>query len=541
MAETGQVGIDRGEPEPPSWPPARTLTFLLTDVEGSSRLWQDHPGTASAALERRQQIISDSTSCHGGTLPLEQGEGDSSVSVFARATDAAACALDIQQLLAAESWPSGAEVRVRIALHTGEVDLRPDGTYQGAVLNRCARLRSIGHGGQTLVSQAAHEVLVDGLADDVRLRDLGVHRLRDLARPEHVWQLCHRGRTDTFPPLSSVEAVANNLPVPLTSFVGRDAEIDAVCTLVGESRLVTLTGAGGCGKTRLALAVAAGVADEHPDGICWVDLAPLSDASLVPAALAGVLGVPESPMEPITDTVVGYLSRRRALVGLDNCEHLIEACAALAATLIEDCAGVTVLATSRELLGLAGEKAWAVPPLSLPDDGVFATSESVQLFVDRARSSRPNFALTDENVPTVAEICIRLDGIPLAIELAAARTRLLTVGEIAEGLADRFHLLTGGGRSALPRQRTLEGSVDWSHDLLDRSEQAVFRRLAVFAGGFTLNEAEAVCASNEITAQRVLDLLSTLVDRSLSSSSTTPAHTRGIGCSRRSATTPATS
>ena len=344
---------------------------------------------------------------------------------------------------------------------------------------------------------------------------LGVHRLRDLARPEHVWQLCHRSRTDSFPPLSSVEAVANNLPVPLTSFVGRDVEIDAVRTLVGESRLLTLTGAGGCGKTRLALAVAAGIADEHPDGICWVDLAPLSDASLVPAALAGVLGVPESPMEPITDTAVGYLSGRRALVGLDNCEHLIEACAALAATLIEGCAGVTVLATSRELLGVAGEAAWAVPPLSLPHDDAPATSESVQLFVDRARSSRPNFALTDENAPTVAEICTRLDGIPLAIELAAARTRLLTVVEIAEGLADRFHLLTGGGRTALPRQRTLEGSVDWSHDLLDRTEQAVFRRLAVFAGGFTLNEAEAVCAGNEVTAQRVLDLLSTLVDRSL--------------------------
>ena len=223
---------------------------------------------------------------------------------------------------------------MRIGLHTGEADLRADGTYRGAVLNRCARLRSIGHGGQTLVSQATYEVLV--------------------------------------------EAVANNLPVPLTSFVGRNVEIDAVRALVGESRLLTLTGAGGCGKTRLALAVAAGIADEHPDGVCWVDLAPLSDASLVPAALAGVLGVPESPMEPITDTVVGYLSGGRALVGLDNCEHLIEACAALAATLIEGCAGVTVLATSRELLGVAGEAAWAVPPLSLPHDDAPATSESVQ-------------------------------------------------------------------------------------------------------------------------------------------------------------------
>ncbi len=501
--------------DPPNWLQARTLTLVLTDVEGSSRLWQDDPGAASVALARREQIISDSTSRHAGTLPLEQGEGDSSVSVFSRASDAAACALDIQQRLADEPWPAGAEIRLRIALHTGEADVRPDGTYQGAALNRCARLRSIGHGGQVLVSQATYEVLVDGLADNVLLRDLGVHHLRDLTRPEHVWQLGPSEGCDTFPPLRSVEPVANNLPVPLTSFVGRDVEVDTVSTLVGDSRLVTLTGAGGCGKTRLALAVAANVADNHPDGICWVDLAPLSDPTLVPAALAGVLGLPESPMEPIADTVAGYLSQRRALVGLDNCEHLIEACAALAAALIEACAGVTVLATSRELLGLNGETAWAVPPMSLPHDGELMDSESVRLFVDRARSSRPNFAMTDENAASVAEICTRLDGIPLAIELAAARTRLLTVGEIAEGLADRFHLLTGGGRSALPRQRTLEGSVDWSHDLLGRTEQAVLRRLAVFPGGFTLNEAEAVCAGDEVTTQSVLDLLSTLVDRSL--------------------------
>ncbi len=231
---------------------------------------------------------------------------------------------------------------MRIALHTGEADVRPDGTYRGAVLNRCARLRSIGHGGQTLVSQATYEVLVDGLADDVAVRDMGVHRLRDLARPEHVWQLCHRERTDTFPPLRSVEPVANNLPVPLTSFVGREAEIDAVSTLVGESRLVTLTGAGGCGKTRLAVAVAAGVADEHPDGVCWVDLAPLSDPSLVPAALAGVLGVPESPMEPITDTVVAYLSSRRALVGSGQLRAPHRGLRRVwRQPLIEGCAGVT--------------------------------------------------------------------------------------------------------------------------------------------------------------------------------------------------------
>ena len=315
-----------------------------------------------------------------------------------------------------------------------------------------------------------------------------------------------------------VGVVASNLPVQLTSFVGREAEIDAVCGLLVEGRLVALIGSGGCGKTRLAMQVAASVLDRYTDGVWWVDLAPLSDASLVPATLAGILGVGESPLESITDTAVAYLASRRALVVLDNCEHLIDASAALAARIVVGCPAATVLATSREPLGVPGEAMWRVPPLGLPSgDSVesIGECEAVRLFVDRARASRPSFAVTGENAGSVTEICRHLDGIPLAIELAAARSRLLTVEEIAAGLADRFHLLTGGARWALPRQRTLEASVDWSHDLLGDAERAVFRRLAVFAGSLTLDAAEAVCAGNGVTPRQVLDRLSGLVDRSM--------------------------
>lgn len=516
MAETRFEGIDR---EPPaSSLPAGTVTFLLTDVEGSSRHWEANPDAASAALARQQEIVRDSTRRHGGALPVEQGEGDSSVSAFARASDAAACALDVQRMLRAEAWPAELVIRVRIALHTGEAELRPDGTYRGAALNRCARLRAIGYGGQILVSQATYEVLIDGLDDGMVLRDLGVHRLRDLARPEHVWQLCHQELVDEFPPLRSLDAAANNLPVQLTSFVGREAEIDAIGGLLSDRRLVTLIGAGGSGKTRLALQIAAGRVDDYPDGVWWVDLAPLADPSLVPAALAGVLGVRESPIEPITDTVVAYLAARRALVALDNCEHLIEACAALAARLVQGCPAVSLMATSREPLRVQGEATFPVPPLSLPEAHTMeslAQCDSVRLFVDRARASQPKFAVAEGNAQAAAEICTRLDGIPLAIELAAARARVLTVNEIAAGLADRFHLLTGGARSALPRQRTLEASVDWSHDMLDDAERVVFRRLAVFAGSFTLEAAEAVCPGDDVPSGQLLDVLSGLVDRSL--------------------------
>lgn len=314
------------------------------------------------------------------------------------------------------------------------------------------------------------------------------------------------------------EVAAGNLPVHLSSFVGREAEIDEVRRMLYARRLVTLSGPGGCGKTRLALEVANSVVGRFPDGVWWVDLAPLADASLVPATLARVLGVAESPVEPVTNTMVAFLASRRTLVVLDNCEHLIEACAAVVARVEVGCSASSMLVTSREPLGVPGEATWRVPPLGLPSGGSLESvggSDAVRLFVDRARDARPSFALTDANAEAVAEICSRLDGIPLAIELAAARTRLLSVEEIAAGLADRFHLLTGGARWALPRHRTLEGSLDWSHEPLNVGERALFRRLGAFAGSFTLDAATSVCTGDHVSPAEVLDLLSGLVDRSL--------------------------
>ena len=499
--------------------PVGTITFLLTDVEGSTRHWDADPA-AAAALGRHEEIIAVCVARHGGARPVEQGEGDSSVLAFARASDAATCAINIQRALGDVRWPDGGELRVRMALHTGEAELRDDGNYRGAALNRCARLRSIAHGGQIVLSQATYEVIADRPPDSAGLRDLGAHRLRDLARPEHVWQLCHPDLLDEFPPVLSLDGVPNNLPSQLTSFIGREAEVDRVRRLLGETRMLTLTGAGGCGKTRLALQVGAEVLDAFPDGLWWVDLAPVADPALVPSAVAVAVRVPEVVAQALTETLVRQFSAGRVLLVLDNCEHQVAACATLAELLLRGCPAVRVVATSREPLGIDGETIWRVPSLVLP--GAEATGiesltqcEAVRLFIDRATRVRSNFRVTNENAPGVVEICQRLDGIPLAIELAAARTRMLTPEQIADGLGDRFHLLTAGTRGALPRQRTLEASVDWSHDLLGVDERTVFRRLAAFAGGFTLEAAEAVCAGEGIERQDVLDLLGQLVDRSL--------------------------
>src|SRR5262245_7239594 len=499
--------------------PVGTITFLLTDVEGSSRHWDADPVVAEA-LGRQEEIIAACVGRHGGARPVEQGEGDSSVVAFARASDAAMCAIDIQRALGDVRWPDGGELRVRMALHTGEAELRDDGNYRGAALNRCARLRSIAHGGQIVLSQATYEVIADRPPDSAGLRDLGAHRLRDLSRAEHVWQLCHPDLVDEFPPVRSLDGVPNNLPGQLTTFIGREAALERVQGLLGETRLLTLTGAGGCGKTRLALQVAAEVLDAFPDGLWWVDLAPVADPALVPSAVAVAVQVREAAAQALTETLVRQLAARRVLLVLDNCEHQVAACATLAELLLRGGPAVRVVATSREPLGIDGETTWRVPSLALP--GAEATGiesltqcEAIRLFIDRATRVRSNIRVTDENAPAVVEICRRLDGIPLAIELAAARTRMLTPEQIADALGDRFHLLTAGARGALPRQRTLEASVDWSHDLLGVDERTVFRRLAAFAGSFTLEAAEAVCAGAGIERQDVLDLLGQLVDRSL--------------------------
>jgi predicted ATPase/class 3 adenylate cyclase/DNA-binding CsgD family transcriptional regulator len=493
--------------------PEGTVALLLADVAGSTGLWEnaaDDMRTAVAELDAIRDVLIDR---HEGVRPVDQGEGDSFVAAFARTSQAVACALDLQAACAETV------LQLRMGIHCGEVEFRDEGNYVGPAINRTARLRDLGHGGQVLLSQAAADLVADALPEGASLLDLGVHRLRDLARPERAWQLCHPSLAATHPPLRSADARRDNLPTELTSFVGRVVEEREVIDLLQRSRAVTLTGAGGCGKTRLALHVAAATLDGHVDGSWFVDLSPVNDPDQVPIAVADAINVPLAAGS-IVDQLARAIGEGVVLLVLDNCEHLVEACTMLADQLLRRCPSLVVLSTSREPLGIEGEVTYRVPSLAVPTSGdepaaVLAGVDAVTLFVDRAQRARPTLALDDTNAPDIAEICRRLDGIPLAIELAAARVRVMAPAQIRAGLDDRFRLLTGGVRTAVPRQRALEASVDWSYALLLDAERTVLNRLSVFAGSFSLEAAEAVCGDDPLEPHHVADLVHQLVDKSL--------------------------
>lgn len=482
--------------------PTGTVTLLLADVEGSTRLWETQSAEMSAAIARLDETLEGLVAAHHGVRPVEQGEGDSFVLAFARASDAVACALALQRAPLAP-------IRLRIGINTGEIQLRDEGNYIGPTINRTARLRDLAHGGQTVLSGATEPVVLDYLPDGAWLTDLGTHPLRDLPRPERVVQLCHPDIHNDFPPLRVAGSAATlNLPPQLSSFVGRTAEMADVRELLSRNRLVTLTGAGGSGKTRLAVEVAASIADEFTSGVWYVDLAPITNPGIVPVTVARALGLPDQQGSSSTESVVRHVGSRRMLIVLDNCEHLLDPCAALIEELLGSCPAVTLLTTSREPVGMAGELTWRVP--SLPVE-----TEAVELFAERARKVRSDFRITDDNASAVAEICRRLDGMPLAIELAAARARALSITDLLASLHDRFRLLTGGARTSVRRQQTLRASVDWSHAMLTEPEQILFRRLAAFMGGFDLDAAEAVGGGGEVERYQVLDQLTLLVDKSL--------------------------
>jgi len=512
--------------------------FLITDIEGSTRLWEEHHEAMATALEVHDRLLAAAVTHSGGIVVKTTGDG--LLAVFDAVDAAIGAALEGQRALAAHGWGATGPLRVRMAIHTGAAHHRDD-DYFGPVVNRVARLLAIGHGGQVLLSGASRALLDEARPGEYELVDRGEHRLRDLDRPERVFEVQAAGLAREFPPLRSLEAHLTNLPIQLTSFVGRERELAEIGRLLADHRVVTLAGVGGTGKTRVMLQAAAELVDRYRDGAWLVELAPLVDPGLVGREVGRTLGVREAPGQPPLEALIDYLRFKQLLVALDNCEHVITAAADVVEAIVTHCPGVSVLATSREALALAGEAVLPIPSLGLPDadpdaaDGGrdaddlrlkrIAASESVRLFVERASASAPGFSVNAANAAAIVEICRRLDGIPLALELAAARTNVLSVRDIAQRLGDRFRLLTGGRRTAAPRQQTLQATIDWSWDLLAVSDRLLLQRLAVFAGGWTLEAAAAVGsladgdaaggADRALDALDTLDGLGRLVDRSL--------------------------
>ena len=498
--------------------PSGIVTFLFTDLEGSTRLWESYPTDMAHDLALHDRLIREVIEAHGGYV--FETAGDAFAAAFHSAETAVAAALDGQRRLDTASWTVPGGLRARMSLHTGASDER-DGNYFGPTPNRVARILSAGHGGQVLLSEATWDVVRAVLPDEAEIRDLGLHRLKDLSRPERIYQLVPRGLCSEFPPLRSLDLFRHNLPVELTSFIGRAREIEEVKRLLVSARAVTLTGIGGAGKTRLSLRVAAEAVDTIPDGVWQVRLEGVSAPTHVAMETAAALGVPEQAGRPIVDTLVDQLRNKSLLILLDNCEHVVAACAEMVERLLTVAAGLKILATSREPLRIPGEVVFQVPPLTLPngqprpEPSALGQFEAVRLFVDRAGVTLPGFMLTAENAPAVAQICRQLDGIPLAIELAAARVNVLSADQIAARLDDRFRLLTGGARTSLPRHQALRAALDWSYDLLTPAERVLLRRCAFFAGGFTLEAAEVVCAGESLERTEILDLVAGLADKSL--------------------------
>lgn len=504
--------------------PSGTVTFLFTDIEGSTSLWQKYPAAMPEALARHHALLNQSITANNGYV--FQIIGDAFCAAFPTASDGLEAALAAQRSLMSEAWGETGPIRVRMALHTGAAELHAgdytSGEYlSGITLSRAARLLSAGHGGQVLLSSPTAELVWEQLPPETSLRDMGAHRLKDLVQPQQIYQIIVNDLPTDFPPLKTLDALPNNLPIQLTSFIGREKEIHEIETLFARARLLTLTGPGGAGKTRLSLQLAANIIDTFANGAWFIDLAPLSDASLVPTSIMSSLGLRDDSGRAPLDALTDFLRTKDLLLILDNCEHLVEACAHVAHQLLTHAPKLKILATSREGLGIPGEVTYPVPPLALPDPQHLPPSESlsqydaVRLFIERATAVQPSFAVNNANAPAVAQICYRLDGIPLAIELAAARIKLLPPEQIAARLDDRFRLLTGGSRTALPRQQTLRAAIDWSYSLLTEQERILFRRLAVFAGGWTFEAAEQICSGDGIDTWQVLDGLAQLVNKSL--------------------------
>jgi predicted ATPase/class 3 adenylate cyclase len=484
--------------------PSGTVAFLFSDIESSTQQWESHRESMSAVVQRHDAIVRGAVENAGGAIfkPL----GDGFCAVFRTAPAAIDAALEAQRALAKADFSSVGGLKVRMAVHVGHADER-GGDYFGPSVNRVARLLAVGYGGQVLVSGAAADLAQGEMPAQTALRDLGLHRLKDLAQPEQVYQLVAPDLPQKFFPLRSLDALPNNLPLQLTSFIGRENEIQRVVDLLDAHRLVTLVGTGGVGKTRLALQVGADLLDRYEDGVWFIELAPLSDGTMILNELAPLFGVQGSGDRPLLDALLAALRPKHALLIIDNCEHLVDPAADIIEKVLRASPKIRIIATSREALKIAGETVHRVASLD--------EESGIALFAERATSATDSFELTDANAQIVAKICRRLDGIALAIELAAARVRAVDVGELFARLDERFRILTGGSRTALPRQQTMRALIDWSYDLLAPVEQALLRRVAVFSGGWSLDAATNVCAGDELQSWDVLDILTSLVDKSL--------------------------
>ena len=497
---------------------AQTLTFLFTDIEGSTALLRRLGDEYAQVLADHHRLIRDALAAHGGQEVDTQG--DAFFAVFSSPRACAATAITMQQALIAHAWPDGGTVRVRMGIHSGEASGTPAGLV-GFDVHRAARIAAAAHGGQIVLSATTAALLRDSLPEGAWLKDLGAHRFKDLGHPEQIFQLVAPGLPLRFPPPRALgnPKPPHNLPAQVSAFVGREAELTEVRRLITAFRLVTLTGSGGVGKTRLGLQAAAGLVDASGDGVWFADLAPLHDPDLVAGIVASVLGIPEDPDRSTVSTLVEAVGERNMLVLLDNCEHVIDACAKLADTLLRDCPNIRLLATSREPLDIEGEHVHRVPSLDTPADDddaeTIRSAEAVRLFADRATQHGMALTWDERTASVVGRVCRRLDGTPLAIELAAARLRVMSVTELDARLDQRFAILTGGSRTAVPRQQTLLAMLDWSWELLHGAERHVLARLSVFAGGFDLAAAEAVAADADVLTDEIVGLLGALVDKNL--------------------------
>jgi predicted ATPase/class 3 adenylate cyclase len=519
VGATISIDLPRSSPPGGAELPAGTVTFLLTDIEGSTRLWETEPEAMTVALQRHDRLLAEVIAEHGGVVVTSRGEGDSFFAVFPSAVAAVEAAGVCQLRLGREAWPTGSALRVRMGLHTGEAHVRGADQLDHAPINRCARVRAAAHGGQVLVTKATRD-LVDGrLGSGLGLKRLGEFRLRDLADPELIYQLTHADLQLDFPPIRTVAERTGNLPLQVSSFIGRARELEQIAGALGEARLVTLTGAGGVGKTRLALQAAGQMAPRFSDGAWLCELAPVRDPAGVDDAVAAVFSVTAPAGQSTQDALAEFLRSKKLLLVLDNCEHLLEGAAALADVLQRSCERLVILATSREGLGIEGERLVPVPPLEVPgsdaDLAAISQAEAVRLYAERAAAVKPDFVVTTENAAAVAAVVLRLDGIALAIELAAARIAAMTPAELARRLQRSFAVLAAGRRGAVAHHQTLRATIDWSYRLLTVPEQQLLGRLSVFAGGCTLEAAEAVCAGEGIDPDMVFELLANLVARSL--------------------------